>query len=261
MSTKFNTFILTALASSSSFGLTPAASALPPVTAISGYSFTRSGMDLNYVAIEFDAAVLPFEVQAFVSKLGGCLAVPENGTDNFNAAISLVLIDTGAPEDNAAWLGIVHTPAGDGELHWSTIEGDSVYFLAFDKGGSSNSPEAPLGVVLDAHSQQWFDVTLDDGSSNIRRAVLSFPASMLDCDADMIPDALVLALGLGEDQDGDGRLDWCAPAGDFNGDGIIGAADLSIMLANWGLGGETDLDADGTTGASDLAMLLAGWQQ
>ena len=256
MSTRF-VHILTASLVVSAFATN--AIALPPVTALSGYSFSRDGNNFNYVAFEFADAVLPHEVQALVAPLGGCLAVPENETDNFNAAISLLLIDTGNPADNAAWLGIVHTPARDGELHWMSVEGDAVYFLAFEKGQPANSPAGALGVAIDAHAQQWFDVSLDDGSADVRRAVVSFPASMLDCDSDMIPDALVLALGLGDDFNGDGRLDWCAPVGDFDGDGNVTAADLSIMLANWGQGGETDLDGDGTTAAADLSLLLAGW--
>jgi hypothetical protein len=50
----------------------------------------------------------------------------------------------------------------------------------------------------------------------------------------------------------------CAP--DFDGDGIVGASDLSQILANWGSSNAAfDLDADGTIGASDLSLLLAGW--
>lgn len=47
--------------------------------------------------------------------------------------------------------------------------------------------------------------------------------------------------------------------GDINGDGTVDAADLSVMLANWGMGGPADLNDDGTTDAADLAILLANW--
>ena len=51
--------------------------------------------------------------------------------------------------------------------------------------------------------------------------------------------------------------------GDINGDGMVGAADLLSLLANWGPC-ETgccpaDLDGNGTVGASDLLILLANW--
>ena len=52
-----------------------------------------------------------------------------------------------------------------------------------------------------------------------------------------------------------------AVPGDINGDGIVGAADLSILLSNWGAGpgSPADLDGDGTVGAADLSALLGLW--
>lgn len=48
--------------------------------------------------------------------------------------------------------------------------------------------------------------------------------------------------------------------GDLDGDGIVGAADLAILLGSWGAaGGAADLDGDGSVGASDLALLLGAW--
>ena len=47
--------------------------------------------------------------------------------------------------------------------------------------------------------------------------------------------------------------------GDIDGDGVVGAADLAVLLGGWGQPGTTDLDGDGTTGASDLAILLGAW--
>ena len=45
---------------------------------------------------------------------------------------------------------------------------------------------------------------------------------------------------------------------DLNGDGVVDAADLTILLTAWGTP-DVDLDGDGTTGAGDLAILLAAW--
>ncbi|MFM7133355.1 MAG: hypothetical protein ACKO0W_03460, partial [Planctomycetota bacterium] len=47
--------------------------------------------------------------------------------------------------------------------------------------------------------------------------------------------------------------------GDLNGDGVVNAADLSILLGAWGTSGPGDLDGDGVVSASDLAILLASW--
>jgi len=46
---------------------------------------------------------------------------------------------------------------------------------------------------------------------------------------------------------------------DLDGDGIVGAADLAILLGQWGGAGSGDLDGDGNVGASDLAILLGAW--
>lgn len=49
------------------------------------------------------------------------------------------------------------------------------------------------------------------------------------------------------------------PTGDLNGDGVVNAADLAILLGAWGGSGAGDLDGDGVVGAADLAILLGAW--
>ncbi|MDI9403255.1 MAG: hypothetical protein QM516_05230, partial [Limnohabitans sp.] len=47
---------------------------------------------------------------------------------------------------------------------------------------------------------------------------------------------------------------------DFDGDGTVGAADLSAVLAAWGtFGSDVDLDGDNLVDAADLSLLLAAW--
>lgn len=48
-------------------------------------------------------------------------------------------------------------------------------------------------------------------------------------------------------------------SGDFDGDGTIAAADLAVLLSEWGGPGLADLDLDGVVGAEDLAILLSRW--
>lgn len=50
-----------------------------------------------------------------------------------------------------------------------------------------------------------------------------------------------------------------ACVGDIDGDGIVDAHDLTVLLGAWGQGGASDLDRDGTVDGSDLTLLLAGW--
>jgi hypothetical protein len=48
---------------------------------------------------------------------------------------------------------------------------------------------------------------------------------------------------------------------DLNGDGVVDAADLAILLSQWGCtkGCSADLNADGTVDAADLTILLGAW--
>jgi hypothetical protein len=48
--------------------------------------------------------------------------------------------------------------------------------------------------------------------------------------------------------------------GDLDGDGLVGPADLAILLGDWGsTGSAADLDGDGSVGTADLAILLGNW--
>lgn len=47
--------------------------------------------------------------------------------------------------------------------------------------------------------------------------------------------------------------------GDLDGDGLVGASDLSNLLSQWGENGLADLNLDGVVGAPDLAILLSRW--
>lgn len=58
-------------------------------------------------------------------------------------------------------------------------------------------------------------------------------------------------------------IEGAALAGDFDGDGMVGPTDLSMLMANWGSVGfkqnPYDLDGDGTVSGSDLAILFSNW--
>jgi len=78
------------------------------------------------------------------------------------------------------------------------------------------------------------------------------------------PDRLLAAsyAPFSSDLDGNGVPDECIGSGcaeDLNADGVIGAPDIAILLAQWGGPGSADFDGDGSVTASDLARLLAAW--
>ncbi len=51
----------------------------------------------------------------------------------------------------------------------------------------------------------------------------------------------------------------CGNPLDLNSDGSVDAADLAILLSNWGGQGSGDLNGDGAVDGGDLATLLGGW--
>ncbi|MCX5650492.1 MAG: hypothetical protein NTU45_03770 [Planctomycetota bacterium] len=88
--------------------------------------------------------------------------------------------------------------------------------------------------------------------------------SLRDCGGDGTDDPDTDGDGLADcldpDANGNGRDDLEESSGDLNGDGLVGGADLTILLANWGANGLGDLDGDGTIGPKDLAALFSHWQ-
>lgn len=68
-----------------------------------------------------------------------------------------------------------------------------------------------------------------------------------------------------QDKNGNGIPDECEQPGDLDGDGIVGPADLAIVLGNWGPCPAppdaciADLDGDGSVGPADLAIILGNW--
>lgn len=64
----------------------------------------------------------------------------------------------------------------------------------------------------------------------------------------------------------DQRITVVAPAlADLNGDGIVGSADVAILLGAWGPATvatlHCDLDNSGSVDSADLAIILGGWSQ
>jgi hypothetical protein len=52
----------------------------------------------------------------------------------------------------------------------------------------------------------------------------------------------------------------CARSPDIDGDGVVGAIDLAIVLSHWSEAYlPADLDGNGTVGAEDLAAVLSAW--
>jgi len=91
-------------------------------------------------------------------------------------------------------------------------------------------------------------------------------APLDDCDGDLVPDDLAIALGVVSDCDGDGVPDACGSGNpccprDLSADGEVDMADVALLLTAWGPCPDCpeDLDGDGLVQFADLVSLLAGW--
>jgi hypothetical protein len=75
---------------------------------------------------------------------------------------------------------------------------------------------------------------------------------------------LLVRVGSSDGSVGDGVLEVdCEPLNppnpaDLNGDGLVDAADLGLMIAAWGTA-KADLNGDGTTNSADIGILLIAW--
>ena len=85
-----------------------------------------------------------------------------------------------------------------------------------------------------------------------------------DCNKNGIPDECEIAAGTLLDKNGNGIPDECEGVSDIDGDGMVGASDLLLLLASWGACADcddcpADLDGDCAVGAGDLLILLSNW--
>ncbi len=124
----------------------------------------------------------------------------------------------------------------------------------------SNTPNtAQLVVSADVYN---------DAVAGGDAAIMMFPSAGVDADACFREPYITVAIEYPfpspADTDGSGIPDECEAIGDLDGDGQVGAADLALLLGNWGPCEDcttcpADLDGDCTVGPEDLAILLGNW--
>lgn len=91
--------------------------------------------------------------------------------------------------------------------------------------------------------------------------VFTSVSQLADCDGDGVSNACEIDAGA-TDSNGNGVPDSCESLiGDLDGNGAVNAADLAILLVNWGGSGagNGDLNGSGSIDAADLAALLVNW--
>lgn len=140
-----------------------------------------------------------------------------------------------------------------------TDDGASIVYVGTIPGGPGPSTYRLMRRWLDTGAWEWVAATPWGGPSDVGASLTPFTAN----------DSQVLFFGTqlnvvpfvtSSNAQPLARLYGPSNPADLNGDGLVNAGDLSLLLAAWNSADTaSDLDADGTVGAGDLAILLAGW--
>lgn len=94
-----------------------------------------------------------------------------------------------------------------------------------------------------------------------RELVIMRTRPVTDCDGDGVLDCAAIGSGASADINGDSVPDDCQCISDLFADGVVNAADLGIVLSNWGstLPTPADINEDGLVSAFDLGQVIGSW--
>jgi hypothetical protein len=128
--------------------------------------------------------------------------------------------------------------------------------------GTPTPPSAfPRTLATGQHTLEYVSNSIQWAVATLSILTSDDPDSLADCNGNGFIDGCEIFSRDVADADRDWVPDSCEHArGDLNLDDIVNAADLTILLAQWGAGASiADLNADGTVNAADLTVLLARW--
>jgi hypothetical protein len=146
---------------------------------------------------------------------------------------------------------VTYDVEASGKTHWH------ISFLSPEE---MNHHSGKVSVPAGSYSASLSADTGNDFSSIV--LVFDYEFCDEDCDADGQVDSDQIARGSAPDVNGNGVLDVCdLRGGDLNLDGVVGAADLTLLLGAWGgtLPEITDLTGDGVVSSADLSFLFSKW--
>jgi Dockerin type I domain len=162
------------------------------------------------------------------------------------------------------WIGGFR--AGGGA--WSWTDSGAVAAFGWEPGRPAQSTmlDAALCLAGDgAPAGTWIDaLPSPDSGTNVKSAVIRWN-SVVDCDADGVPDQLQIFLNPALDGNHDGLLDGCSgfASADINRDGRVNGIDLGLLLSNWATSASdqprADINHDGIVNGQDLGLLLSAW--
>jgi hypothetical protein len=200
-----------------------------------------------------------------------------------DAAVTLVNADV--PADGRFILGYKVTDNGNGTWHYEY----AVQNLNSDRSGRSFSVPLPAGATAtniafhdvfyhsgDAYDGTDWAASTSGGAvtwtgpvyaNNVNGNALRFSTLYnFSFDSNAAPAAGSATLGLFKPgAEPSIAIATQVPSGaaadpsDLNGDGSVNAADLAILLGNWGGIGQGDVNTDGGVDAADLAIMLGSW--
>ena len=203
----------------------------------------------------------------------------------FDPTVAIAPVDV--PNDGRFLVGCTAKQNGNGTWRYEF----AVQNLNSDRSGRAFSVPVPSGVTvtnagfkdINYHSGDPYDptdwavavsggaITWSGGvyASNPNSNALRF-ATLYNFwfDADRAPTAATGSIGLfkpGSAGDpSSASVAIVAPGApsnpsDLDGDGSVSAADLAILLGQWGGAGSADIDGSGSVGPQDLAILLGAW--
>ena len=122
-------------------------------------------------------------------------------------------------------------------------------------GGISSEPRTGSVLVLDSCVLQANDAVVEGGGMMIAQSTAAQTQLINTIICENLPQNVA---GL---YTADSASEICDCLPDLYADGIVNAADLSILLSQWGGGANStaDLNRDGIVGAQDISLLLDGW--
>ncbi len=145
---------------------------------------------------------------------------------------------------------------------WTYLDGDQVPDVKLAPVGGQSMNLCGTRVAVSAQAVVAAAPGISVGLSTSAGAVVLLDRTR-DCNVSGVPDSIEIASGALIDGNRDGVPDDCQCLEDFSGDGVVGGADLGLLLSLWGSVSpnfpQFDLDGDGRVAGSDLGLLLSAW--
>ena len=201
----------------------------------SGYVVKRAGSPERYTwetadggnGNEYEGFALPVamtqpEAILYAEERGGHL-VTINSEEEGQMLVEMIIPGLYASDGIA--IGLVQTSGGAEPFGgWAWVTGEPLDYTNWRAGEPNDAGGEDYGQIYDDGT--WNDAL----GSNVLNALIIEYESESPCPAD------------------------------FNGDGVVGGADLTELLAVWGdVGSSRDLNGDGVIGGPDLTIVLAEW--